>query len=447
MVLMLLASCSEDWLEAKRDLNLIVPTTLNDMQLLIRDENNLSKDNNNLIELSGDDYYIPSALFASRTPIEKNAYRWTKDIYEGQQELADWNQAYAQIEVANVVLEGLVNIPRTNSNQQEWDNIKGSALHIRGKALYYLSQTFAPQYDEQTASSDLGIPIRLTADINPAISRASVQDTYDRILKDFEESVNLLPNSPEFIMDSSRPSAYGYLARCYLVMGNYAKAFEYADKYLEQHNALLDYNSLNLSSTFPIPRYNIEVAQHSECSLVYGVFVFTSSRVHNDLYDLYDNNDLRKQVFFRNMGSGEYGTYAFRGSYTGSVQLFSGISTNEMYLIRAECNARLENTDAAMDDLNTLLVNRWATGTFIEYNAANPEQALDLILMERRKELIRRGQRWIDLRRLNKDLNYASTISRNLDGEEYQLTPNDPKYVLPIPDYIISVSGIEQNIR
>ncbi|MGL1493947.1 RagB/SusD family nutrient uptake outer membrane protein, partial [Vibrio parahaemolyticus] len=36
-----------------------------------------------------------------------------------------------------------------------------------------------------------------------------------------------------------------------------------------------------------------------------------------------------------------------------------------MYLIRAEALARLGQATAAMTDLNSLLRNRWRTGTFI----------------------------------------------------------------------------------
>lgn len=443
----LLASCDEEWLDAKRDLRLIVPETLNDMKLLIRDENNLAKDNNNLIELSADDYYIPSASFASRTVIERNAYLWEKDVYEGQQNLADWNQAYSQVEVANVIIEGLSRIERNSSNQHEWDDVKGSALHLRGRAMYYLAQTFSPPYDSKTASTDLGIPIRLKPDTQAPTVRSTLQETYDQILADFNEAASLLPNAPEFIMDASKPSAYGYLARCYLVMSNFQKALEFSQKYLDQHSELLDFNTLNLNATFPIPRYNREVAQHSESSRVYGAFVFSSSRIDNSIYSQYANNDLRKVVFFRNMGSGESGTYGFRGSYTGGVQLFSGISTNEMYLIRSESNARMGNVQAAIKDINDLLITRWTAGTYIPYTASSAEEALNLILIERRKELMRRGQRWIDLRRLNKESRYATKIVRVLDGVQYDLPPNDQRYVLPIPDYVITLSGIQQNPR
>jgi hypothetical protein len=100
-----------------------------------------------------------------------------------------------------------------------------------------------------------------------------------------------------------------------------------------------------------------------------------------------------------------------------------------------------------MNNLNALLVKRWKTGTFIPLTASNTDDALNKILLERRKELCFRGIRWSDLKRLNKDLKYSKTLVRVLNGQTYTLLPNDPKYVLPIPDNEIRVSGIEQNLR
>ena len=67
---------------------------------------------------------------------------------------------------------------------------------------------------------------------------------------------------------------------------------------------------------------------------------------------------------------------------------------------------------AAMNDLNTLLQARWAAGSFTALTATDGQDALRQILMERRKELLFRGLRWTDLRRLNKDPGTAVTLYR-----------------------------------
>jgi hypothetical protein len=137
------------------------------------------------------------------------------------------------------------------------------------------------------------------------------------------------------------------------------------------------------------------------------------------------------------------GTY---GGYNVNT-LFTFPAVDELYLIKSECEARLGNVSMAMTDLNTLLVTRWKTGTFIPFTAANADDALPVILTERRKELVMRGVRWTDLRRLNTDARFASTITHVYNGQVYLLPPNDPKYVWPIPDDEILYSGIPQNVR
>ena len=55
--------------------------------------------------------------------------------------------------------------------------------------------------------------------------------------------------------------------------------------------------------------------------------------------------------------------------------------------------------------------------------------------------------RWEDLRRLNKEPRFATTLQRVSKGTTYTLAPNDPKYTFPIPDIEITLSGIPQNPR
>ena len=117
-----------------------------------------------------------------------------------------------------------------------------------------------------------------------------------------------------------------------------------------------------------------------------------------------------------------------------------------MYLIRAESAARSGHVSAALADLNYLLKNRWM-GNYVPINISDPVLVLEYILKERRKELLFRGLRWQDLRRLNRDSRFAKTLSRVLDGNTYVLYPNDSRYVFPLDEEELRMTGIQQNIR
>jgi hypothetical protein len=67
------------------------------------------------------------------------------------------------------------------------------------------------------------MPLRLDPDMNIPSVRSSVQQTFEQILKDLHEAVNLLPVKQ---IATSRPSkvvALGYLARTYQYMGDNEK--------------------------------------------------------------------------------------------------------------------------------------------------------------------------------------------------------------------------------
>jgi hypothetical protein len=448
--IILSVSCNKnDFLDAKPDQSLVVPSTLQDLQAILDNDYVMNGFGSSgypvLGETAADDYYVSDRIYNDYfMPLYKNACIWNKDVYSGET-ILDWDLPYRCVFYSNVVIDGLASIPRNGDNYDEWNNEMGSALAFRANAFYLLSQVFAPLYDSATASTDWGIPLRLHGDVNEPIARATVQDTYNKIVLDLDSAVQLLPDKPLYPTRPSKAAAYGLLARVYLSMRAYNKALLYADSCLQIQNELMDYNTISTTSVLPFQRFNSEVIftymlQKTEINPV----SLTISNVDSTLYASYADNDLRKQIFFKNFGTGNN----FLGTYDERGNVFGGLATDEMLLTRAECEARANYMDAALNDLNTLLEKRYVTGTFIPVTATNSMEALTIILNERRKELVMRGLRWTDLRRLNKEPGFARTIYRSVNGMTYSLPPNDKRYVYPIPDYVISFNpGMPQNER
>ena len=48
----------------------------------------------------------------------------------------------------------------------------------------------------------------------------------------------------------------------------------------------------------------------------------------------------------------------------------------------------------------------------------------------------------MDLRILNMDISFAVTLTRNLNGVNFTLPPNDKKYVYPIPENEVRLTGL-----
>jgi hypothetical protein len=437
-----LFSCKKNWLDEKSNTSLFVPGTLEDCQRLLDNNSKLNARDPGIGEIGADNYFKYFTDWQSAQEPERNMYTWMPDIY-GTQPSAEWRNEYEKIYYANAVLETLEKIEMTASNTSQWNAIKGSALFLRAAGHYNLVSLFAKPYDATTAASDLGIPLKTTADVNQRATRGSVKQVYDLVVVDLTEAKELLPLTVPAKTRPSKVAAEGLLADVMLTMGNYDKALEYSNDALSRYNSLLNYNTLNAASNTPFTRFNAEVIYHC-VQISYGIIVLGTGYVDTLLYQSYHPDDLRKVLFYRNRTVG----YSFKGSYNQSgSSFFSGIATDELYLIRAECNARKNNVTAAMGDLNTLLRTRWRTGTYVDMTAANQTDALNKVLTERRKELAFRGRRWNDLRRLNKDPNFAVTLTRLLNNQTYTLPPNDVRYAYPIPLEEITRSGIEQNPR
>ncbi|MRG49166.1 RagB/SusD family nutrient uptake outer membrane protein, partial [Chitinophaga sp. SYP-B3965] len=271
--------------------------------------------------------------------------------------------------------------------------------------------------------------------------RSSVKETYDRILTDLLLAIELLPSTAALPSRGAKVSAFALLARTSIAMEQYDKAGIYADSSLRLYNKLIDFNAISSTAT-NMGRFNVETIFYMQRSSDY-LSTWQTDRVFVDqaLFELYENDDLRKTRFFtiRN------GNIAFKGNYNNSLIGFDGLATDEQYLIKAESLARSSSTAAAMEVLNTLLKTRWNNKVpYPVITAIDPEDALKKILTERRKELLFRNLRWMDLRRLNLDNRFKITLKRTIGGEAYTLEPDSYKYTLPLPDDIIAFSGMQQ---
>lgn len=434
---MLFSSCKKDWFDIKSQNNLAVPNTLKDFQAILDDNSIMNSYDISLGEAGSDGHYVTDVSYNGfYFQNDKNAYSWSQ--VQPYQEVSDWTRAYTRIYSCNLVLEGLTTL---NIISQTLNDVKGQALFQRARTFYNLSQVFAPPYSTDAPASELGIPLRLESDFNIPSKRSTLKETYEQVIKDLLIAKDLLPDLPEFKTRGSKASAYGLLARVYLSMEDYENAWKYSDLSLKIYSDLMDYNTLNKNATRPIAVFNRECIFQGLMNNAHSI-IQSFMLIDIDLYNSYADKDIRRQVFFqRNLNTN---TIIYKGQYTGSSVNFTGIATDELYLIRAECSARFGKTVDAMKDLNTLLVKRYEPG-FVDKTAVDKDDALRKILEERKKELLLRGLRWSDLRRLNRDERFKTTITRTINGKNYTLESNSYKYTFPIPQDIIQITGIQQN--
>jgi len=448
----LLAGCKkqDEFLNYKRANADVMPSNLTDYQALL-DNNGTMNANTPICALIGtDNYYIAATTYNAAGVPSGTCYTWATDPWQGYSP-GDWGDPYVVVEYANVVLDGIQKIGVGSDSANIYNNIEGSALFYRSFAFYNLAGEFCKPYTASTASKDPGIPLRQTSDFNVPSVRSTVQQTYDQITGDLKKAIPLLPVSPLTTTRPSKMAANALLAKVYLSMEQYDSALLYANNTLTLKSDLMDFNNttyIKASANVPFPTkpdQNPEMIFFAETLGSSLVWPLGSGITDSTLFSSYDVNDLRKSVLYKINN----GNPIFKGTYDGyGTYNFGGIATNEIYLIRAECNTRKGNVSTALQDYNLLLRNRHVTGTYTDLVTTNADSLLAVVLYERRKELpFTSFVRWEDLRRLNKDPRFAITLTRNINGTIYTLPPNDLNYVYPFPDQEIQLTSMAQNPR
>ena len=103
-----------------------------------------------------------------------------------------------------------------------------------------------------------------------------------------------------------------------------------------------------------------------------------------------------------------------------------------MYLTKAETSLKLNNIADAKTTVLSFIKNRYTAAAYvqleIEVNAMNAADLTNFIYEERHREFAVEGQRWFDLRRTSQ-----KQIVHTVNGEDYTLIQNDPRYTIIYP--------------
>lgn len=439
-VFLVLNNSCANFLDVKPDEKLTVPQSLDDYNAILNSVDDvLAADE---AEVMGGDYYIPDDALEGVFNCETNfdLYRW-KDTPMIQKCNGGngWTNAYNSIFRANVVINGVAELETMNGISLASSAVKGRGYFNRAVNYFEIAQIWTDAYVENSAKNKLGIALKYSSDFNEPTIRATLDQTFAQILADLQQAEALLPSSQNSVYLPTKTAASAYLARIYLYMNKYDKAAIYAEKCLDSPYKLFDYSKVSVDNRFPFDlKSNPEVIFVRFLGGSYYSNSVYANQVLPDLYKIYDNKDFRKSLFFRTDGDDVF----FRGDYGGGAgEGFHAPTIGEIYLILAECYARMDRKSEAIAKLTEFLKYRTE-----EIKNLNSNNVLDEVLIERRKELLFRGVRFADVKRLN-SIGTNITLKRTIRGQQYQLTPNAPQYTLLIPEDVINISGIPQNPR
>ncbi|MGN0281851.1 MAG: RagB/SusD family nutrient uptake outer membrane protein [Prevotella sp.] len=388
---------------------------------------------------------------------------------------------YTKLFRANMVLDYIDNVEGSNSDKQR---LIAEAHFIRAYSTWNLAQEYCLPYSSRNLHEP-GIPLKRSTSFEESSVRATLEETYAFIESELEEALKcntpLMQDGIQKIWRANTAAINGFAARFYLSINNYSKALEHAEKALNEHSRLVDYNTevncgdnlgfgLNFPSTFLLDNYDFtgklswgESLYFRTLTAINVDMMFFPSRSLMELYD--KDHDLRYMYHFQH----EIIPIMYRSSYPYPVYLFwtlnqipSGPSTAEMILIKAECQARQNDWQQALATVNQLRAKRMVPGSWVEMKASSREEAIRNIIDERRREMPF-AQRWHDIRRYNNNdeaFDDVQTVSRTFyeittssiineaSPITYTLEKDSRKYALPINNKEIELSNgqIKQNI-
>lgn len=402
---------------------------------------------NNFQYLS-DDQWMKEADVIGKTP-NINTINFTFDETTDRVSLLNtssfYNQAYTYINRWNTIIS-LVDDSKGEASTKQL--AKAEAKIYRAYDHFLLLNTYAKGYDPQTAATDGGICIMDKFDLEAEPSKSTVAQVYAFIQKDIDEALPYLQEKPMDVYHPSLAFAYAFKAKVHLFKREIASAKAAAEKSLSYNNKIFDmvaYNTQGGPNVVAVPAANnIEVLSYmymtgyTEMNFAYQYIISPELRT------LFGTNDARFNLFFNttsttNLDQGSNTAY-WATVYTKFFYPTVGMKTTEVYLMLAECYAREDKFTEAVDVLNTLRAKRILSGTVNLAVPTTRKETMDLVINERRKELLLGFNRFFDLKRLNTETEYAKTVTRvfpivnkTVPQKTYTLQPNSRLYIIPFP--------------
>jgi hypothetical protein len=404
--------------------------------------------------LMGDEIGVEQDDFNFSQPLIQRFFKWDAVIYEQVTDVAqDLRLFLPNVYTCNLIINEVMN--SSGGTEQEKKALLAEATATRAWLYFQLVNFYAKPYNPETAATDPGFPVITRADaVENFFTRGTVQASYDFIVNDLITAIPNLPLGQQVSTRMTKAAAEAILGKVYLFMGKPELA-------LPMLNAAFNDNA---ASSAPARLYNYNVTLGAG-----GSFLPVSTQtgpaspgnIYNDFTEsvlaktfgngyaygnngvvitpetagLYDAADFRLKFYTSDKVNGTVIQGGRLRKYGISYSKF-GVALSEMYLLRAESKARLNDLSGAKDDLETLRMNRIAPAqAAIPANVAADRMLLiRFIFDERIREFAAEGYRWFDMRRQSVDPLFPGvTFTHSI----YPASGQAIKYTLKLPERLV----------
>jgi hypothetical protein len=402
------------------------------------------------------------------------------DTRDNQQDAPEfyWNACYRAISTANLALQAC----NTASHPASYSAQKGEALVARAYAHFMLVNFFAKFYDPATAASDPGIPYVTEVEdvVFKNYDRKTVAYVYEMIERDLLEGLPLIKDEVYSVprYHFNRAAANAFAARFYLFRRDYDNVVQYANAALPSGNVAAVLRPWN--TTYRTMTYNELYAVYAKATEPANLLLIeTASLWGRNYFTVRYSLDATKrdEIFATPVTGGrwafEFQTYTagtnnyllpkineyfVRASVNADIGtpyvMVPAFTTEEALFNRAEAHTYLNNTAAAIADLNayasTRIVNydpatHAVTASKISnyYGTSNLQSGLLRTILDfKRAEYVQEGMRWFDI------LRYKIPVTHNAINPDRTITlsADDLRRVFQIPESAAQ-SGVGQNPR
>lgn len=395
-----------------------------------------------------------------------------------------WNSAYNGISAANHALVALEKFKESPLKEA----VKGEALLWRAYHHFMLVNLFGKHYDQNTASTDLGVPYATEPEVEFVVQypRNTVQEVYDLAERDLLEGLDLI--SDAFFTGTkkfrfNKRAALAFASRFFLFKGDYENCIAYGLQLLGQNPSILVRDLIQVYDV--ISAYDVLRAAYGDPFLDANILMSeTFSWFQRDSWGYRLNRNELRALYtgplnptnsFDDSRVGEPGIWSlsnggavtprFReyfsketlSSNTGLGYKMSLLITGEEVVLNvAEAYLQLGNISSALEYLNYLAEKRYYGQIYDSdfqilrnhYNQPTDEEALlSTLLHERDKEFHMYGMRWFDIRRYNISITHDLYDFNSQEFvESFVLPADDLRRQLQIPQAAISL-GMTPNPR
>ena len=396
---------------------------------------------------------IPNLLTESINTLDGIHLRWDENADRAA--LTDADPLYTELyevigKVANPVL---LNVDAAEGDRVLARRLKAEALVLRGWYHYLAANIYAKAYDPETAATDPGIVYALGTDVveNPN-EKLSIVQVYEMILADVDSALNMdaLPVQPAN-MRIGLPFAYAVKAMALMSMRDYEGAFIAAGQSLELNDAIDNYNDfIEPESTmgtglleFTHPRFALQE------ELFQTPVSIATAVLSSEMWDAFEEGHVVGEylmtdvkMFGMPMIASPFCGIPVAALYSNAVYYSPlGLTTVDMYLLRAECLIREGNLLDAMGILNYIRENRIRPEVYVPRTASSATEAIALLKSISRTENFATLKNFINQKRWNTEEAYQETLHKTItydaNGESHEFTatlsPDSPLWIFPFP--------------